>query len=318
MKPYYTLLLVILFFINLTDTYSQVDSLYVKMKNGKYGYVNKKEKQIIKYQFDYALPFSEGFASVLNGLLFHYIDTTGKVAFQGEYINAGIFSEGLASVSNVKGVGLFAGPQKFGYINKKGELVIDYKYLFADNFKNGFAIVLMENEDKEKYGEGEYVSGVIDKNDKLLADKWFSNISIYLNDTFIVRLKDRVYTLFKNGDLIEKKIIKSELDTILSIDEVEVKPEFPGGEIAFNKFICENVKYPLSAKEAGIQGKVFVSFIIAETGDVQDVEILKGVHPLLDDEAVRVVKNLPDFSPSILNGKYVKVKFNMPINFKLY
>ncbi len=321
MKSNCTLLFIFLFFINLTDTYSQVDSLFLKQKNGKYGYVNKKGKTVIKFQFDYAKPFTEGFAPVLNISLFHFIDTTGKVAFEGNFFDAGNFSEGLAYVSNIKNGNVFGGPREYGFINNKGELVIDYKYLFADDFKNGFAIVLMENENINKYGEGEYISGVIDKNDKLLADKWFSSISRYSNDTFFVHIKDKVYKLISNGELIEI-IIK--IDTTLSIDtavsyyEVEIRPEFPGGAIALNKFICENVKYPYSAKEAGIQGKVFVSFIVTETGSVQDIKIIKGVHPLLDNEAVRVIKEFPDFSPGILNGKYVKVKFTVPVNFKLF
>lgn len=99
---------------------------------------------------------------------------------------------------------------------------------------------------------------------------------------------------------------------------VEEKPTFPGGEAELLKFIAENTKYPEIAKENGIQGRVFIQFVIDKNGRVTNVTIAKGVDPYLDAEALRVVKSLPNWTPGKQRGKPVPVTFVVPINFKLY
>ncbi|WP_340112431.1 energy transducer TonB [Maribellus mangrovi] len=99
--------------------------------------------------------------------------------------------------------------------------------------------------------------------------------------------------------------------------EVDVMPEYPGGQDAFLKFISENVKYPENAKKNEIQGKVFVNFVVDETGAVTKVKVVRGVDPELDKEAVRVIKLLEKFTPGTKDGKAVKVKYTVPINFAL-
>lgn len=98
---------------------------------------------------------------------------------------------------------------------------------------------------------------------------------------------------------------------------VEQEPEFPGGESAMFQFIQKNVQYPMVAREQGIQGRVFVSFIVDKDGSISNVEIVKGVHASLDQEAMRVVKKMPKWSPGKSNGKPVKVKMRLPITFTL-
>jgi len=97
----------------------------------------------------------------------------------------------------------------------------------------------------------------------------------------------------------------------------ETMPEYPGGSIEMIKFIQTNVEYPDSARDAEIQGKVYVTFVIDTIGKIDDVSILKGVHPLLDKEAIRVIKKMPSWKPGTQKGKPVRVKYNLPINFKL-
>ncbi|PLX09326.1 MAG: energy transducer TonB [Marinilabiliales bacterium] len=99
---------------------------------------------------------------------------------------------------------------------------------------------------------------------------------------------------------------------------VEDKPVFPGGDAALMKFIADNTKYPEIAKENGIQGRVFIQFVIDKTGRVTRVSVAKGVDPYLDAEAKRVVAMLPNWSPGKQRGKAVPVTFVVPINFKLY
>lgn len=100
-------------------------------------------------------------------------------------------------------------------------------------------------------------------------------------------------------------------------DVVEVMPQFPGGQIAMLKYIMENMKYPKQAMKEGIQGRVAVSFIVEKDGSISDVKPILSVHPLLNKEAVRVVKSMPKWTPGKQNGKPVRVRFNLPIMFKL-
>ena len=100
-------------------------------------------------------------------------------------------------------------------------------------------------------------------------------------------------------------------------DVVEVMPQYPGGPIAMLKYIMENMKYPEQAMKEGIQGRVTVRFIVEKDGSISDVRPVLSVHPLLNKEAVRVVESMPKWSPGKQNGKPVRVRFNVPVMFKL-
>mgnify|MGYP002624049393 FL=1 len=98
---------------------------------------------------------------------------------------------------------------------------------------------------------------------------------------------------------------------------VENMPIFPGGEEALRNYVTNNIQYPEEAHKQGIQGRVFVCFIIGTNGAVQNVKVARSVHPLLDAEAVRVVKSMPKWTPGQHRGKTVKVSYTIPINFSL-
>ncbi len=98
---------------------------------------------------------------------------------------------------------------------------------------------------------------------------------------------------------------------------VEDMPEFPGGELALRKWIADNVKYPVIAAENGIQGKVYVQFVVDRNGGISNARIARGVDPSLDQEALRVVNNLPKWRPGMQRGKPVRVSYTVPINFQL-
>ena len=100
-------------------------------------------------------------------------------------------------------------------------------------------------------------------------------------------------------------------------DVVEVMPQYPGGQIAMLKYIMENIKYPEQAMKEGIQGRVAVRFIVEKDGSISDVKPILSVHPLLNKEAVRVVESMPKWTPGKQNGKPVRVRFNVPVMFKL-
>ena len=99
---------------------------------------------------------------------------------------------------------------------------------------------------------------------------------------------------------------------------VEKMPEFPGGQQALWNFLANNVKYPVIAQESGIQGRAVCQFIVNRDGSITDVEVVKSAgDPSLDKEAVRVMKLMPKWKPGIQNGKIVRVKYTLPVNFRL-
>lgn len=106
--------------------------------------------------------------------------------------------------------------------------------------------------------------------------------------------------------------IKSEPFTV-----VEVMPVFPGGQTALVQYIASHLKYPTVAQENGIQGRVLVSFVVGEDGYVEDVQVIKGVEPMLDKEALRVIQSLPRWTPGNQQGKPVRVKYTVPVTFAL-
>jgi TonB family protein len=98
---------------------------------------------------------------------------------------------------------------------------------------------------------------------------------------------------------------------------VENQPEFPGGNEALMKFISENVQYPIEAQEKGIQGKVVCNFIVRKDGSITDVNVVQGVHPLLDAEAVRLLQSMPAWKPGTQRGQAVNVRYTLPVVFRL-
>jgi TonB family protein len=98
---------------------------------------------------------------------------------------------------------------------------------------------------------------------------------------------------------------------------VEVPATFPGGQEALAAFMVKEVKYPKKARRDGVQGQVVVAFIVDKDGSVTDVQVARGVDPLLDAEAVRAVQAMPKWTPGTMNGRPVKVKYTLPVRFKL-
>ena len=100
-------------------------------------------------------------------------------------------------------------------------------------------------------------------------------------------------------------------------DVVEVMPTFPGGQQALFEWLSKNIKYPVVAEENGVQGRVIVTFVVERNGSITDVQVAKSVDPSLDKEAVRVVKAMPNWIPGKQNGSAVRVKFTVPVTFRL-
>lgn len=106
-------------------------------------------------------------------------------------------------------------------------------------------------------------------------------------------------------------------EEVMMFAAVEEKPTFPGGEAEFYKYLGKNVKYPQMEAEQGIEGRVFIEFVVDKDGSITEVKTARGVSPGLDKEAARVMKASPKWSPGKQNGRPVKVRYVIPINFDL-
>ena len=122
---------------------------------------------------------------------------------------------------------------------------------------------------------------------------------------------------------------EAEIDIVIEVEEepepvveeifdvVEENPEFVGGMAKLYEYLGKNIQYPEMAKENGIQGKVFVQFVVWKDGTIRDVKVVKGVHKTLDNEATRVVKPMPKWTPGKQRGKAVNARFTLPIKFRI-
>lgn len=111
------------------------------------------------------------------------------------------------------------------------------------------------------------------------------------------------------------QVVEEEDQVVFQV--VETMPSFPGGDAALFKYLGDNVKYPVIAQENGIQGRVICQFVVNRDGSIVDVEVVRSVDPSLDKEAIRVIKSMPNWTPGKQRGKAVRVKYTLPVNFKL-
>lgn len=125
-----------------------------------------------------------------------------------------------------------------------------------------------------------------------------------------------------NGEVLKAKEVIAQpeppkVEENKVFDMVEEMPSFPGGPAALMQFLQNNTHYPAVAQENGVQGRVTVSFVVEKDGSITDVQVARSADPSLDKEAVRVVKSMPRWTPGRQNGSTVRVKFNVPVTFRL-
>lgn len=129
------------------------------------------------------------------------------------------------------------------------------------------------------------------------------------------------FASYADMSVITEDEIEITLQEDISEDQVflvvEVMPEFPGGQEAMMKFIADNMQYPDAAAENGIQGRVTLSFFVDVDGSITDIEVVRGIDPLLDAEAIRIVQSMPKWTPGKQAGKPVRVKYTFPVRFSL-
>ena len=126
---------------------------------------------------------------------------------------------------------------------------------------------------------------------------------------------DKFNFSIQTADNVPVQVLEKSNDSVYQV--VDQMPEFPGGMEAMMKFVADNVKYPEEAKDKNIEGRVFVGFVIEKDGSVSNVKVLRGIGGGCDEEAIRVVKSMPNWTPGKQKGEPVRVSFQMPFMFKL-
>jgi periplasmic protein TonB len=116
----------------------------------------------------------------------------------------------------------------------------------------------------------------------------------------------------ENPSVSSPPIVSGEVYTV-----VDQPPAFPGGQVSLGQYLMKSMRYPADAQRARLQGQVIISFIVTSTGQIIDAKIKQSVGGSCDTEALRIVKEMPNWTPGQLNGKPVNVLTNLPLNFKL-
>ena len=128
-----------------------------------------------------------------------------------------------------------------------------------------------------------------------------------------VKLED-VITVTEDTDS-DSSDVADEEEPIYQV--VEQQPEFPGGMSAQMKFLQDNLRYPQESREKGFQGRVITQFVVNTDGSISDIKIVKPLNPLLEAEALRVIRLMPKWNPGKQKGKTVRVRYTFPIIFRL-
>ena len=158
------------------------------------------------------------------------------------------------------------------------------------------------------------------------AKEFWNDYKWYVLIILCVGLLVTYYFSCSGNQVVNVEPSDNNIEAVDSIDEegtgkiydvVEEMPQFPGGTDALVTFLQNNIVYPPEAEEKGIEGRVVVTFIIEKDGSVNDVEVASPVHELLDSEAIRVVKSMKGWTTGKQNGKPVRVKYTLPITFRL-
>ena len=136
-----------------------------------------------------------------------------------------------------------------------------------------------------------------------------------IEETTIVSNEDQAVFVDISDDVPIVVEEPEEEQTVFQV--VENMPEFPGGTQKLLEYLKKNIKYPTICQEQGIQGRVVVQFVVNKDGSIVDPEVIKPINPYLDKEALRVVSTMPKWKPGEQRGKPVRVKFTLPVQFKL-
>ena len=207
---------------------------------------------------------------------------------------------------------------RISYINKK----LVYPVEAQKKGIQGRVIVNFIVEKDGSISSPQIVRGVDSLLDKTTIDlisgmpKWIPG---ELNNE-IVRVKFTLPIVFRLQGMEKEKILKDSVSNSMDMELitiVEKQPEFPGGDEARNAYLTNNLRYPADAEAEKIEGRVICNFIVERDGSISEVNVVKGVHPSLDKEAIRLIQNMPKWIPATQRGKAVKMRFTLPVFFKV-
>lgn len=135
--------------------------------------------------------------------------------------------------------------------------------------------------------------------------------------SFDVKGNDESGEVLKAKEVIVTEPVKPKEEETKVFDVVEQMPSYPGGQGALMQYLASHIKYPVVAEENGIQGRVICTFVVERDGSITDVKVIRSVDQSLDKEAIRVVKSMPNWIPGKQNGSAVRVKYTLPVTFRL-
>ncbi|RNC65907.1 energy transducer TonB [Proteiniphilum sp. X52] len=169
----------------------------------------------------------------------------------------------------------------------------------------------------------QFIPPVIAKDEEVTGNDFMKTQQEIQASTLQISIADVMGTDEQHGiDISElsrpKVVVEEKIEEDKPLENAEQAPSFPGGVDALNKFLSENIHYPIIAQESGIQGRVVIKFVVSRTGDIMDVQVIRGVDASLDKEAVRVVQSMPRWIPGKQKGKAVSVYFTLPVEFRLH
>lgn len=166
-----------------------------------------------------------------------------------------------------------------------------------------------------------FTAPVIKKDEDVPEDQQMKSMDELAQSTTAIGVFDVKGNDEAEGEVLKaKEVIKTEEPKIEEqkvFDVVEQMPSFPGDDAALMQYLNSHIKYPAIAEENGVQGRVIVSFVVERDGSITDVKVLKSADPSLDKEAVRVTKSMPKWIPGKQNGSSVRVKYTLPVTFRL-
>jgi protein TonB len=204
---------------------------------------------------------------------------------------------------------------------KSGQLQMEGYYLKGE-IPDGPAIYYYENGNKMR--EYNVAEGKYDGEYKKYYGSGMLHYSHNFNNN---KLQGKRMVYYENGNLKREEILED--DNVMSSTCYKMDgspdtytpffkfPEFEGGDEARLNFLIKHIKYPKKARKNNIMGMVYLTFMVSKDGAVEEVEIIQGVHPLLDAEALRVVKSMPSWKPGSIDGESIRISCNMPIKFTL-
>ena len=188
-------------------------------------------------------------------------------------------------------------------------------YVAIFNANHPFIYMIVCDDTNTIYFMGEYTKGMVQENGEWMVKE--STLSDEKEDTEenLREWDDAECEVLKAKEVIATESVRPNPKKVF--DVVEQMPSFPGGMKAMMDYLARNIRYPADAKKNLLEGRVILQFIVDKKGRLSDVKVVRSVEPSLDAEAVRVVKAMPRWNPGMQNGKAVKVRYTLPVNFRL-